>query len=87
MGRPRYVVRYWASEPGQGRVRRLVVLAGDPPTVSDALGGVLSFREQQRGDQHVISLALVKDIVIEQADRYGDWHQIGNLELRGGNDG
>lgn len=80
MGRPRYVVRYWAAEPGVGRVKRLEVLGGEPPQAKDTLGGVLAFREQERGDMHIISRALVKDVAVEQSDRYGTWHRVGTWE-------
>lgn len=84
MGRPRYVVRYWNSgEPGKGRVVRDETLAGRPPqtTQNGVLGAVVTYQRQADGAIHVISRELVKDVIIEQADKYEDWHKIGTHNL------
>lgn len=81
MGFRRYVVRYWEEEPGVGRVKRLEVLGGQPPKARPTLGGVLVFQEQQRGDLHIMSRVLVKDVAVEEQDpRYEDWHRVGTWE-------
>lgn len=77
LGRPRYRVR-WRPEGG-GRLRGIETLGGEPPLYRelDVPGEVLVFARQKDGDVEVVSWGLVEDVVIEQQDRYGDWHRIG----------
>lgn len=78
----RYVVRYWTEAPEKGRVRRDETLAGKPPALGEMLGHpVITYRRQENGDLVVISAELVKDIAVEQCDRYGAWHQTATLEV------
>ena len=80
----RYIVRYWSGdEPGKGRIIRDEALAGRIPVVreSERLGRLFVYTRQADGSVHVVSAELVKDILVEQSDRYGDWHCTGKLEL------
>lgn len=78
----RYVVRYWSGDvPGEGRTVRDETLAGRPPVVRDTgLGRVYVYTRQADGSIHVIGAELVRDVQIEQSDRYGDWHHTGTME-------
>lgn len=77
LGRPRYRVRY-RTAPG-GRLLSDVVISGKAPKITKnrVMGDLMVYTRQADGSVHVISVELVEDVLIEQSDRYGDWHQIG----------
>ena len=76
----RYVVRYRLEE---GRkLLRSEVLGDKPPKrfTAKIMGELYSWTEQATGDVQMMSASLVVDVVMEQSDRYDEWHQVGVWE-------
>jgi hypothetical protein len=79
VGPPRYRVRY----EGERGSTSVVTLANRPPQVVTAkiIGRIVVFRDQEHGNTYILGRDIVTEVVIEECDRYGDWHRTGTIDL------
>lgn len=67
---------------GSRRLLSVETMGGKEPRRTRLFGEpVLVFSEQERGGTHIMSAEFVERVVIEQSDRNGEWHEVGQWPI------